>query len=687
MTKLSWGYRIRVGRALLFASTALGSSVVVAQVADNGTGSVLSEVIVTAQKHSENIQNVPETVSVVGAQQIGDYHITQLADIGAYIPGLQVDSGGSPGQTQLSIRGIAPVSSNATVGTYIDETPLGATSLHDRGAYYSLDILPYDVERIEVLEGPQGTLYGANSLGGLVKYVLTTPNLESTEIRAGTDAFGIDGSGGVGGGARISINTPIIQDKLGLIASFAVENTPGYIDNAQTGEKDQNSVRQQSGRLALLWQISPDASLKLGALYQESNASGNASVALDSTTLQPLVGDLKDNNYLPNTFRSTLYYYTADFNWNLHWANFISATSYSDQRSNSVTDDSRQYGPLITDIGGPANALSAFSLALSTKKFTQEFRLSSPSAAKLEWLIGTYYDHEDGSNLQGLSSQNPDGSPITALNPLFVGSLPTTYQEYAFFGGLTYHFTDQFDIAGGGRYAHNNQTYTEIVYPGSPVLAATYYPGQSSEGVSTYSVSPRYRITESITAYARVATGYQPGGPNSALPDVPPAVNSSTLTDYEVGLKCTLWDHRASLNVSAFDLEWNRIQVQGTTSGGLTYTTNGGTARSRGFEVDGTIRPFGGLSLAGTVNYTDAVFTQAIPSVGALAGNVMPFVPRWNGSIRADYAYPITSEWTGRLGAGLRLVGEHVRVRDLAGDCQERRNTWSGTAHRWNWRR
>ncbi len=649
----------RIGRhsaAVLFLSTALGVGAASAQTAVETGVSTIQEVVVTAQKRSENIENVPATVSVVGAQELSQFHVTQLADIGAYVPGLQVDSGGTPGQTQLSIRGIAPVGTNATVGTYIDDTPIGATSLHDRGAYYGLDLLPYDVQRVEVLEGPQGTLYGANALGGIVKYVLTQPNMQKTDIRAGADIEGVSGGGGLGGGMRAMINAPIVPDKLGFIASYAFEDAPGYIDNVQTGEKNQNGVHQESARLALLWQATPDLSLKLGALYQHTKAQGNASVALDPTTLRPLSGDLTDNNYLPNIFQSSLRYYVADLNWDLHWAKLVSATSYSEQNSSILADNTRTYQPILALFGAP-NGLSAFPLGLSTHKITQELRLSSPTDMKLEWLAGVYYDHEVGGNSQALTSQNPDGSAILGLNPLFAASLPTTYKEYAVFGDATYHFATWFDLAAGVRYARNSQAFTEIILPGSPILAAEHEPGHSSEGVWTYSVNPRLHLAKDVMAYARVASGYQPGGPNVALPGVPASVNSSTLTNYEVGLKSSFWGHRAVLNVSAFDLEWSNIQVNGAAPGGVTYTANGGTARSRGFEADGSVRPVHGLTLAGAVTYTDAVFTQDVASVGALNGDRLPFVPIWSGSLRADYVWPLFSDWTGQIGGGLRVVG------------------------------
>lgn len=655
-------FRFNIGkksqRLLLLASASaialLTAGRVSAQTAPDNQTAGIETVTVTAEKRSENVQNIPATINVVGSQQLDQFHVTQLTDVAAYVPGLQVDSGGTPGQTTISMRGIAPISGGATVGTYIDDTPIGATSIYDRGGNHALDILPYDVSRIEVLEGPQGTLYGANSLGGVLRYVLTTPSLDDTEIRVGGDILGIAGSGSVGGGGRAMINTALIPDRLGLIASVATEDTPGYIDNTQTGKKDQNASRQLSGRLALLWQPTSTLSVKLGAIYQHVDADGYATVALDPTTLKPLNGDLTDNNYVPNTYKSALQYYTADVNWDLDWATLVSATSYSYQTTKSVQDFTRLYQPIYGLFGFP-DGLAPFPLGLTTKKFTQEVRLSSPSNVNFEWLVGGFYDHEKGTNTQVLEALNPDGTPIAGVNPALTASLPTTYEEYAVFGDFTYHFTSNFDISGGVRYAHNKQTFTQEI--NSVLIPSSAETGASSQGVWTYSASPRFHVNDNVMLYARVASGYQAGGPNFAFPGVPPSVNASTLTNYEAGVKSEFWDHRAILNVSAFDLEWNKIQISATLPSGIGYFANGGTARSRGFEADGTLSPIDGLIVQGNITYTDAIFTQDVPSVGAFEGNRMPFIPKWSGSLQAAYTWPLTADWSAGTGAGLRLVG------------------------------
>ena len=620
--------------------------------------SQLPEVVVTAQKRSENLQEVPAQVNVVSSQELEQLHVTQLTDIGAYVPGLQVNSGGAPGQTILSLRGIAPIGPSATVGVYLDDTPVGSTSVEASGARFSLDLLPYDLQRLEILQGPQGTLYGANSIGGLIKYVLTQPDLREYHLRVGGDVFGVENAGTVGGGGRINVTGPIVEDKLAFLASYASENTPGYINNSETGEKDQNGVRQQTGRLALLWTPTPALSFKLNALLQKTDADNDATVALNPTTLQPLVGELTNNNYVPETSRETLQNYSGDINWDLKWAKLTSVTSYG-QTSNFLQEDkSHTYGTLLPLFGFPVGK-SYYTDDYVTNKVTEELRLASGTGKLIDWLVGGFYTHESTENFQQAYVESFAGVLTPHLNPLVYAVLPDIYREYAAFGDLTLHVTDKFDLAGGLRYAYNDQNFHTLskgVLTGSADLS-----GHSSEGVVTYNFNPRYQITRDVLAYLRIASGYQAGGPNIPYPTVPPVVKSDTLTNYEVGLKSEFWDRRALLNIAAFYIDWNNIQVDALQkSTGLSFLENGGTAKSEGVSLDGSLRPLAGLVLSGNVTYTDAVLTQNVPNGAGLDGDRLPYIPEWSGSLQANYSWKLTSELAAHVGGGVRLVDSRV---------------------------
>ncbi|MBB6252140.1 TonB-dependent receptor [Nitrospirillum iridis] len=615
----------------------------------------MEEIIVTAQKRGENIQDVPAAVSAVSSQMLHDLHATQLTDIGAYVPALQIDSAGSPGQTTISMRGIAPIGRGATVATYIDDAPVGSSSTYGGGNAFALDLLPYDVQRLEVLRGPQGTLYGASSMGGLLKYVLTTPSLDTFEARVGGDVSAVSGASKPGGGFRGMLSGPIVGGVLGFTASYSQQDTPGFIDNSQTGRRDENGVKQQSARLGLVWQANDDLLVKLNALYQKVDADGDANTALDPNTLQPLGGSRTDNNLTDQPFNKEIQYYSLAVEYTMPWADLISSSSYTNTRTSQTQDASYTYGVAFPAFGIPAGT-SAYDYRLHLRKYTQEIRLQSHPGVTLEWQAGLFATHEDSKNFQSPSALTMDGEPIPGLDPLFTGQLPSTYTEYAGFGTVTYHATDRLDLLAGVRYSENHQTFGE--YGSGSIIDPISLLGQKShEGVATYSVGGRYHITDKVMAYIRIASGYQPGGPNLAIAGVAPTFASDTLTNYEVGLKSQFLDNRVLFDIDAFYIDWNDIQLLSNGSG-FNYILNGGSAKSQGIEANASVRPIDGLTLDATFSFVDSVLTEDVAAISGLSGDRLPNVPRWSGSLRATYSHDLADGWMGAVGAGLRLTGD-----------------------------
>lgn len=643
--------KILLAGCAVFALSAAQSAV--AQTAQN---SGIETVVVTAEKRSEDIQKVPAAVSAISSETLGDLHATQLTDIGTYVPALQINSGGTPGQTTISIRGIAPVGPGATVATYIDDAPVGSSSAYGGGVAFQLDLLPYDVQRLEVLRGPQGTLYGASSMGGLLKYVLTTPSLDEFHVNVGGDVFGMSNAGEVGGGGRVSVNGPLIDGKLGFTASYAIEDTPGFIDNYVTGQKNQNGFQQQSARLGFLWQPIDNLSVKVNALYQKVDADGDGTVPLDPVTLRPLGGKYQDNNLVDQPFEKDIQFYSASIDYTMPWADFISTSSYQDTRTSQSSDDSYAYGVAFPFFGLPAGK-SQQHYKLHLSKFTQELRLQSPQGERLEWLAGGFYTHEDSSNFQSPSALTMAGIPIPGLDPIYAAQLPSTYTEYAAFGDLTYHVTDKFELLGGVRYSENHQVFSEIASSALLGLSIDLENQKARDSVATYSVGAQYNFSDNAMAYVRVASGYQPGGPNLAIAGVPPTFKSDTLTNYEVGVKSQFFDDRVLLDADVFYISWDNIQLLSGGSG-FSFGANGGTAKSEGFEANASIRPIDGLSIDGTFSYVDAVLTEDVPILSGLKGDWLPNIPRYSGSLRATYTYPLSGDWAVDLGAGLRMVGK-----------------------------
>ncbi|MCH8616619.1 TonB-dependent receptor [Sphingomonas sp. SM33] len=619
------------------------------------------EIVVTAQKRPEILQDVPISISVVAGDQMRKAGATQLVDLSGYVPGLQVDSAGTPGQTTVTLRGVTPLTGAQTVGIYVDDAPVGSSSIYARSSIFSLDLLPYDINRLEILRGPQGTLYGASSIGGLIKYVTVTPSLTRTSGVVGGEVFDIDHAHGFGYAGQALINTPVVQDRVGLSASIAYRKSPGYVNNVQTGRRDQNDYDQLGGRLSLLVKPNDRFSARFSAIYQKVDSDNNAQVVEEISTGERLGDGYANNNYLDEPFTKKFQFYSGTLDYDFGFATLTSATSYSSTKIRQTIDASRVYGslyPLLTGGAIPAG-LAPFDLSLDLDKVTEEVRLTSPNGGRFEWLVGGFYTHEETENRQVVPALTMNEEPIPALNPLAEVSLPTTYREFAIFGNGTFHLTDSFDFTGGMRWARNKQDFRQIT---SGLLFGTpkNIPGQSDEDVFTFSVSPQIHLGETAMIYGRIATGYLPGGPNVAVPGVPPQVQSSRLTSYEIGIKGTLIDPRLSFEFAAYDLEWKKIQLT-EVIGGVSAAVNGGRARSRGIEGSLIFHPVPALSLAANGSYVDAYLTEDAPPIGGLDGDRLPNAPKWSGSLTADYSFDVGSN-RANVGAGVRHIGRRLSL-------------------------
>jgi iron complex outermembrane recepter protein len=615
----------------------------------------LQEIVVTANKRSENVETVPASVSVLTGAAIEELHATQLSEYAGYVPGLIVDTNGTPGQSTITIRGIVPLGDSPSVATYIDDSPLGASDGHSKSAEFALDLFPDDIERIEILRGPEGTLYGASSLGGVLKYVTVAPDPTKFTARVGGEISDTKGAANAGWNIHGAVNLPLIDNSMALRVSYFDKTQPGYVTDGTTGEAHENANRVNGGRISLLWDVNSDLSVKLSAMFQNIDSKGNATLSLNPTTLQPIYGDLTSAHDLLQPFWQYLSYYSATVNWSLPWADFMSATSYSDNRSNRNQDLSVEFGSLFPLFGAPAG-LAPYRGTLSTDKITQEFRLSSHSGSALEWLVGTFLTHESSVNGQYISAWDTNQIPIPALDPLGVTSQNTTYKEGAVFGNLTYNFSSAFSVTGGLREAHNSQLFT-ITELGALVGPPTANTGTSSANDFLYSLSPRFFISDKIMIYARLANGYRPGGPNAQIPGVviPKTVDADTTHNYEIGTKIQV-RNTLTLNASIFRINWDDIQL--VTNGPLNYFANGGDARSQGAEFAVNYAPLAGLTLGLNGAFTDAVLTTDAPNINGLDGARLPSVPRWSGSATARYSTPLYEDWSAQAGLGYRYVSD-----------------------------
>lgn len=641
------------------ATLAMAAGVVHAQDqsgAASAAGMAIEEVVVTAQKRVEKIQEVPMAVQAISAATLDTFHATQLSDFADYVPGLQVTSvRGYPGQNNITIRGIAAGSRGATVATLIDDVPVNSSSALVAGNFVAPDILPYDIARVEILEGPQGTLYGASALGGVLKYVTTTPDLNTAEYRVGASISTIHNGREPGRGVRGLASIPIIPGELAVSVSGGAQHNAGFIDNIATGEKAYNPGLQTGGRLAGLWQPNDQLSVKFAALYDRSDFDGSYSVATTLTghDLSPTYGRYDNFTLAPLLARSNFDLYTLEVTYDFGGVSFTSLTGNSTARNKLVLDSSGGFAFL----GVIVPVEDHFNL----DKFSQEFRLSSSDDQRLSWTLGGYFTREKGLTSIVAGALDPATQlPAPGLDPLFADTVTSRYEEYAGFGNAVFKITDAFDVNGGVRFSRDKQSAAEVS-SGSLVGGVTtptdFNPG--TENVTTYSVGARYRFSPKVMAYGRIASGYKPGGNNAVIPqtvNAPRTFAADTLTNYEVGLKSQFFDDRLLLNLAVFHIVWQDLQVT-KTDGVFGYVANSGSATSNGFELGTAYWLTRGLKLGLNAAYTDATLDQDEPSLGAVKGDRLPQSAKFNGTITVDYTRDLGADYTLQLGAIWRYVG------------------------------
>jgi iron complex outermembrane receptor protein len=629
----------------------------------------LSEIVVTAQKKTERLQDVPVAVTVLNTDALANNSLNRVEDYFAMVPGLSLSVGSQGGGTQtLVIRGInTGDGTNPTVGVVIDDVPYGNSTTSAFGSFLYPDIDPSDLASIEVLKGPQGTLYGSDSLGGLIKFVYQDPSTDAFSGRLQVLGESVD-HGGLGYALRGSVNIPL-SDTLAIRASGFTRRDAGYIENITTGQREINQADIHGGHFSALWRPSDAVSLKLGALVQTTDGNGSSVVDTNSV-LQPTLGDLQQTGIRGNgEYHSQIQLYTAALKAKLGGVDFVSLSGYGINKWSALYDISVLAPIFAAPYFGVSGATEPN--YMSTKKLTQEFRLSSSIGHRLDWMAGVFYTHEEsGASYQNLEANDfITGSPVGQL--IHWSYSPNTLSEYALFTDVTVHVTDRFDVQVGGRESTNKQTYNEVA---TGLLVPTFYgvPSPYVQGLQkatgnafTYLVTPEYKFSPDLMTYVRVATGYRVGGPNITYPSVntPASYSPDRTTNYELGIKGNVFHHALTFDVSAYYISWQNIQLGATTvvnGAAFGYNTNGGTAKSLGLELSVEAHPIDGMTISAVTSVANAVLTQNLPPESTsygLAGQRLPYNSHFTGSLTVDQDIVHIKDATAFVGGSLSYVG------------------------------
>jgi iron complex outermembrane recepter protein len=630
--------------------------------AKTDSGDQLQEIVVTAQKRAESLQEVPTAITALSSAELQQLGVTQFSDYMDLVPGLAQNSAGVPGHGLVILRGLSTGSQQtaSTVAYLIDDVPFTANSSLAIGSLLTPDPDLTDIERIEVLKGPQGTLYGASALGGIIKIVSKQPTADAFSGEVHATYQSVD-HGGNGEAFRASMNIPIIENMVSMRFSAFERTDPGYITNSQLNEQDTNKSIVSGGRLALRIQPTENLDITFSGFVQDLRAEGASSIFANPATLSPLYCRYCSLGAI-NPFYGTQYRIgSMVVNWTTPVGTVTNSMSYAKYSDQENFDYTPVYGILNTLYGLPVPPNTAVIGALypSMRKLTEELRFASVRFGNFESLAGLFFTREGNEYNVALTNEVPPSfTPVPApFDNFLLSNTAPLYKEYAAFADLTYYFLPNLDLTVGGRYTHNEQTSINFA---SGILNGdleTHNVYAASESPATYLATLRYRPIAELDTYARVASGFRPGGPQLTQgAGLPQSFRPDTTVNYELGAKGRWLDGRATSNIALYWIDWRNVQLNELVNG-LQVQGNGGKATSKGIELELAFLPVRGLTTQLSASFDHAYTNVAVPVVGALAGDTMPYAPRFTGAALADYEFPITEGLKGFVGSTYSYQG------------------------------
>ncbi|WP_407352173.1 TonB-dependent receptor [Luteimonas sp. R10] len=654
----------------------------------------LDTVTVTALHREKPLQEVPVAISVLEADAIRAKGAQDFRDYLTTVPGVNFTQGNLGGM-RVTIRGISDGvgATNPLAGIYIDETPVSETF----GATFDPDI--YDVDRVEVLKGPQGTLYGSGSMGGTVRVIGRQPQLDWVEGSVSATVSDVS-HGGTGGRVDGVVNVPLVDNLMALRVSAGYREDAGWIDDVVRGEKDGNTIEKRNLRAQLLLQPAEETSITTGFMYQKEDLGF------------PWHDDFAYGDYQTGrVFRpwgaadSRLLSLTVRQDWDR--MALVSATNY-------LTNDSISTLDSTASLSGPISAMTGVTMGddegvgvrsdSHLAQFTQEVRLSSSGANRVDWLLGGFYSNAETDFNQVFDfSQAPSVEAVASGASFYTSNQKYETRQLAAFGELTLNATERLSLTAGLRAFDVNQrnlTHSDGIFNGGESLVNQ----EADNSSSTAKFMVAYQADRDHLLFAQAVQGYRNGGPTGNVPlaacgdalaeagydSVPNAYGPDRLWNYEVGSKNTLMDGRLRLNGSVFYLDWSEIQSTISLACGFSFVTNAGRARSKGAELDVSLMPLAGLALGASASYVDARITEVAPGVVAAEDDPLPLSSKWswnahvqyerdlsrglNGFVRAEVNH-VGDRWSGfRAAANSRLMDDYTLVSARVG---VRRDNWS----------
>lgn len=632
------------------------------------------DIVVTATRRSERLRDVPLAITAFSQSKLTAEGIVGFEGLARATPGIAINKATSNLQN-FTARGVATngygANLGSTVAVYLDELPISVT-----GSQTLLDPNLFDVQRVEFLRGPQGTLFGSGSLSGALRILTKSPDLTKYDGAALVD-IGLTGSDSVRQRYNGMINVPIIDDRLGLRVVGFYRNEDGWVDNADTGVRNANTLKDYGGRAILLFTPTDRLSVRLLGSYEKSTPGDSA---LTSRGLGYV-----HRSFRPDVFGAELQNYNATIEYDFDFAHLTSSSTYSHFDQTFKVDISGAIGrrfPYLTELSGPQ------------RTFVQETRLASKGGGKFDWVIGGFYLNRLAKSEQiyrttpaFLAARGITGALGAAGDEVQAVRYRQPSTEIAGFGEATYHFTDRFWATGGLRYGrtvsqveltdgnYNSNFLVAALTGRAGPLVITQAPNVKRPRITgsrpSYKGSVSFRVSNDVTTYATVSTGYRAPIQNATAGRVsvldptdlviPAGAGSDNLINYETGLKGRFFDGKLTANIAAYWIEWSNIQVQANrVSDSVQFVTNIGRARSRGIEFELAANPVEHLSFGASGSIAGTKITKLSAAEAAISGAVLGSrlsSPNFQGSAFVQVGFNLSAATDGYFNATFQHVG------------------------------
>ncbi|MES2043210.1 MAG: TonB-dependent receptor [Pseudomonadota bacterium] len=660
------------------------------------------DVVVTANRSgAESLQRVPIAVSVVNIDQITKSGQGNLADIAKFTPSLSITEG-APGYQKFNMRGLSTggyassdTSDRTLVAVYLDDTPISVQG-------QTPDLKVYDLERVEVLRGPQGTLYGAGSMAGTIRFVTAKPSLTSTFGTAEAGAATTE-HGAASYNLRGMINLPLVNDTLAVRANIYVGRDGGYIDNiGLLNKQNANYNETAQGRVALRWAPSTNLTFDASFTYERSVAHG---LNQGLSGLAPYTVSSNGPEGTDDRFRL----YTLGADYDAGFAHVIVTGAYTDRNIGFDASPEPQIGYFFQDYGSGLpissttyplfQAPTSYNQAITNKipaelyqidqklhDYMGEIRLVSHDTGPVKWTVGAFYEEQTRHLRQDIPTpgfdtlsymnyfygpfNTPTGKYDSKLvdaafqsNDIFSGLQDTSEHQLALYADGTWHATDRLDLTAGLRYFNFKESY--YLFEGGVYGVVNHVPLETRATLRSNGVNPRgnisFRATDDLMLYAEVAKGFRYGGANQPVPlgttgvagqctqnmaaygytSAPLTFGPDKLWNYTIGEKAKLAGGRITLNASAYYINWSDVQTRLRLNCSYFFTDNKGKITSKGVELETTIKASRDVTLVGSASYNSSHANGDIPTVGAFDGDQTPYYPAWTASAALFYDHDV----------------------------------------------